>query len=108
MERHELQLEHAGLRVTPENATVAWGSASANLAPAELQILVCLMRAGGDIVRRSVLETAAWGVAEAVTPNALDVALHRLRRKLQGIGSSLSVVNIRNLGFALRHAPAAA
>ncbi len=106
VERHELQLEYAGLTVMPESATVACGSASASLAPAELQILVCLVRAAGDVVRRTVLETAAWGVAEAVTPNALDVALHRLRRKLQAIGSSLSVVNLRNLGFALRHAPA--
>ena len=33
-------------------------------------------------MRRSALELAAWGLGEAVTPNALDVALHRIRRKL--------------------------
>jgi len=104
----ELQLNHGALRLTPESATLSCGTESVGLAPAELQILVCLMRAAGEVVRRNALEVAAWGVGEAVTPNALDVALHRLRRKLQGIGSELSVVNIRNLGFALRQVEHAA
>jgi DNA-binding response OmpR family regulator len=48
------------------------------------------------------LESAAWGFSDAVTPNALEVALHRLRRKLQAIGSRQQIVNIRTLGYALR------
>jgi len=55
-----------------------------------------------------VLEAAAWGVSEAVTPNALDVALHRLRRKLQAVGSRLQIINIRSHGYALREDPVAA
>jgi DNA-binding response OmpR family regulator len=61
-----------------------------------------LVRAGGQTLRRSTLENAAWGIADAVTPNALDVALHRLRKKLDGIGSELQIVNLRNHGFSLR------
>jgi DNA-binding response OmpR family regulator len=53
-------------------------------------------------VRRAALEAAAWGLLEAVTPNAFDVALHRLRRKLLAIGSRLHIVNIKNHGYALR------
>jgi DNA-binding response OmpR family regulator len=41
-------------------------------------------------------------MTDAVTPNALDVALHRLRRKLQSISSTLQVVNVRGHGYALR------
>ena len=68
----------------------------------ELQIVVCLMQAEGRTVRRSSLEQAAWGLSDAVTPNALDVALHRLRRKLRAIGSKQQIVNIRGVGYALR------
>lgn len=107
-ELHELQLAHGGLLVIPESAILICGGERVSLAPAELQIVICLVRAAGKVVRRSALEVAAWGTSEAVTPNALDVALHRLRRKLEAVGSDLSVVNIRNLGFALRHADAAA
>ena len=76
--------------------------AQVRLAPAELQIMICLVRAGGHAVRRRSLETAAWGMDEAVTPNALDVALHRLRRKLVEIGARAGIYNVRNVGFILK------
>ena len=61
-----------------------------------------LLRKPGEVVRRSALEAAAWGLNDAVTPNALDVALHRLRRKLLAIGSQQRIANVRGLGYALR------
>lgn len=62
----------------------------------------------GDLtLRRGALEAAAWGFSEAVTPNALDVALHRLRRKLLAIGSRQRIVNVRGMGYALRESDAA-
>jgi len=79
------------------------GAESVTLPPAELQIMLSLVRAAGQTVRRSAMERAAWGVDEAVTPNALDVALHRLRKKLPAIGSALEIVNVRGHGYALRH-----
>jgi DNA-binding response OmpR family regulator len=36
-----------------------------------------------------------------VTPNALDVALHRLRRKLAALGSCLQLRNTKGVGHAL-------
>lgn len=85
-----------------EEGRLACGEESISLSPSEQQILLSLVRQEGRTVRRSMLEAAAWGLSEAVTPNALDVALHRLRRKLLGIGSRLQIVNIRNQGYALR------
>ena len=58
--------------------------------------------AGGATVRRSTLEAAGWGLGEAVTPNALDVAIHRLKRKLVAINSDLQILNARGYGYALR------
>jgi DNA-binding response OmpR family regulator len=95
------------VQVQPEAGCMVCGDESITLAPAELQIFLGLVRAGGQTLRRSALETAAWGLAEAVTPNALDVALHRLRKKLQAIGSTLQIVNVRSHGYALREAPLA-
>lgn len=107
-ELRELQLVHHDLQVLAEISAMRCGEEQVSLAPAELQIMISLVRAAGQVVRRSALEAAAWGVGDAVTPNALDVALHRLRRKLAAVDSLLSVVNVRNLGFALRLADAAA
>lgn len=90
------------LRVDPEHGAMLCAGTAVALPAAELQIMLCLARRAGQTVRRSVLEAAAWGLSDAVTPNALDVALHRLRRKLAGAGSSLQIVNLRGQGYALR------
>jgi len=99
-----LSPQFGDVQVRPEAGCMVCGEESITLAPAELQIVLGLVRAGGQTVRRSALEAAAWGLAEAVTPNALDVALHRLRKKLQAIGSTLQIVNVRSHGYALREA----
>jgi len=93
---------HGDLRLEPSTGRLYCGDELVSLAPAELQIVSALLRHAGRPVRRSALELAAWGLGEAVTPNALDVALHRIRRKLQAIGSAQHIENIRNYGYALR------
>jgi two-component system response regulator QseB len=93
---------HAGLEVLPQESVMRRDAQTVSLAPAELQLILCLVKGGGQTVRRSALEMAAWGLGEAVTPNALDVALHRLRRKLLAIDAGLEIVNVRGHGYALQ------
>jgi DNA-binding response OmpR family regulator len=95
------------LEIQPEGGRMQCGDEAVTLPPAELQIMLCLVKAGGSTVRRSALEVAGWGLSDAVTPNALDVAMHRLRKKLQAIGSELQIVNVRGHGYALQQAPLA-
>ena len=94
--------EFGDIQLRPDEGCMTCGLETVTLAPAELQIMVVLVRAGGTTVRRSALEVAAWGIGEAVTPNALDVAMHRLKRKLAAINSALQIVNARGYGYALR------
>jgi DNA-binding response OmpR family regulator len=94
------------LQLRPPTGTMHCADETVTLAGAEMQIMLLLVRASGETVRRAALEAAGWGLGEAVTPNALDVALHRLRRKLLAIGSRQRIVNVRNLGYALRDAGA--
>lgn len=84
-ELQSLTPEFGDIQLRPEEGCMRCGPETVSLAPAELQIMVVLIRAGGTTVRRSALEVAAWGLGEAVTPNALDVAMHRLKRKLAAI-----------------------
>lgn len=90
------------LRVIPDSSCMQSGMDSVSLAPSELQVMLSLVKAGGQPVRRTALEMAAWGLGEAVTPNALDVALHRLRRKLLAIDTAIEIANVRGYGFALQ------
>ncbi|HEV7617851.1 MAG TPA: response regulator transcription factor [Burkholderiaceae bacterium] len=100
--------EYKGLQIMSDSGSMQYGDESVSLAPSELQIMLSLVTAKGRPVRRTALEMAAWGITEAVTQNALDVALHRLRRKLLAIDSAIEVANVRGYGFALQKESGAA
>jgi DNA-binding response OmpR family regulator len=101
-EQLQLDLAAGDLLLRPQAGVLQCSTETVTLAAAEMQIMLLLVRAGGDTVRRSALEAAAWGLLEAVTPNAFDVALHRLRRKMLSIGSHQRILTLRSLGYALR------
>jgi DNA-binding response OmpR family regulator len=102
VELQPLAPSHGDLRLQPGIGAMCCADESIPLAPAEMQIMLLLLRKPGEIVRRTAIEAAGWGLSEAVTPNALDVALHRIRRKLLAIGSRQRIINLRGLGYALR------
>ena len=101
----DLAPEFSGVQVVPSEALLRCGASHVALASAELQIMLCLVKAQGRAVRRTALELAGWGLGDGVTRSALDVAVHRLRKKLHEVGSALELINMRGLGYALAHAP---
>lgn len=101
-EQHALAPAFGDIQLRPDEGVMSCGDECITLPSAEMQLMLALVQSGGHVVRRNLLEAAAWGLSEAVTPNALDVALHRIRRKLRAIGSQQRIINIRTLGYALR------
>lgn len=101
-EQQPLTPVYGDLQLRPEDGLMTCGAESITLPPAEMQLMLMLVRGGGRFVRRALLESAAWGLSEAVTPNALEVAMYRLRRKLSAIGSRQRIINSRTVGYALR------
>ena len=102
-----LDPSHGDLALRPSAGLMCCGGACVRLAPAEMQIMLLLLRKHEEVVRRGALESVGWGLGEAVTPSALDVALHRLRRKLLDVGSRQRIINVRGLGYVLREAGSA-
>lgn len=97
-----LNPEFHGLCVSPDGGIMEYQNKAVSLAATELQIMLSLVRASGKTVRRSTMERSAWSIDEPATPNALDVSLHRLRKKLKQMGCPVEVVTIREHGHALR------
>jgi len=91
----------ADLRLEVESATLLCGHQELPVSQTEIQILLSLMTAAGSHLGRQQLEQAAWGIGRAVTPGALDVAIHRLRKKIEQLGSVCSISNTRGIGYAL-------
>lgn len=65
----------------------------------ELAVLETLMGRAGKIVTRECLTSEVFNFADAVAPNALDVYVGRLRRKLSPDGPVIRTV--RGLGYML-------
>jgi len=102
VEFRELNASYGDLTLRLDAGLLCSGDENVTLAPAEMHIMMLFLRKHEEVVRRTALEAAAWGLSETVTPNALDVALHRIRRKLLAIGSRHRIVNVRGMGYALR------
>ena len=67
----------------------------------ELGLLESLMRQQGRPLRREKLLDSLYSFDAEVTPNALEAAVSRLRRRLEAHDASITVVAMRGLGYIL-------
>ena len=85
---------------------VAWiGERHLDLSARELSVLEALLRRPGRLVNKEQLVDGVYEWGENVTENAIEVYIHRLRKKLEG--SEVRIATVRGLGYCLE-APAAA
>jgi two-component system response regulator QseB len=68
----------------------------------ETDILETLLRRPGRVVTREDIEQRIYGFGEEVTPNALEVAVSRIRKKLADAGSALVIHTVRGVGYYLK------
>lgn len=73
-----------------------------DLSPREHAILEALLRHAGATVSKDILLESSYGHGDEVNPSAIEVIIHRLRRKLEH--SQISIATLRGLGYVLRKA----
>jgi two-component system OmpR family response regulator len=91
-----LQLDTAGRRATLSGAPL-------DLSARELGVLEVLMHRSGRVVNKEQLAEQLYGWDEEVGANAIEVYVHRLRRKLEPAG--VVIRTIRGLGYLLEKSP---
>ncbi|HLF38936.1 MAG TPA: response regulator [Burkholderiales bacterium] len=69
------------------------------LSAREIGVLEVLMLRSGRVVNKDQLAGELYGWDEEVSPNAIEVYVHRLRRKLEPAG--VTIRTIRGLGYLL-------
>ena len=101
-----LQLESSGatrLRLDPLQPLAWLDDAPMDLTQREWALLSLLVRNVGQVVSRedvlTVWQTQPMDGTSGIASNALEVYVHRLRRKL--LHSGLSIRNVRGLGYML-------
>lgn len=89
----------AGLTFNPLSATLLVGSETRELRNRELRLLEILLSAPERIFSKAHLCDRLFSYAEAVTDNAIEVYVGRLRKKLEGSGARIETV--RGIGYRL-------
>jgi two-component system OmpR family response regulator len=74
---------------------------SVSLTPTEFRLMSAMLSRRGEVVRRRALVSAGWPYGEMVHENTLDAYVVRLRRRLRAVGSELSIVTLRGVGYRL-------
>ena len=77
------------------------------LSAQELDLLEILMRRSGRVVPKRQLDDQLFGLSAEVGPTALEVAVHRLRKRLQGAAAGAEIHTIRGVGYMIAGVPRA-
>lgn len=83
-------------RPTIAGDVVTFGGSTTALSPVESALLSALLEKQGAVVYRDALARAAWPGGR-VDRNALDAAIRRLRRRLDGTG--VTITTVRGRGY---------
>ena len=67
--------------------------------PKRFDILVLLLRAGGEVVTRAMLLRSVWGYTFDPGTNLVDVHVAQLRRRLEQTGAPELIQTLRGVGY---------
>jgi len=87
------------LDLATRNAAV--GSEGLALSRRETALLELFLRKLGRVVTKASIESALYGFGEELESNAVEVLVHRLRRKLKAAGATPQVMTLRGIGYLM-------
>ncbi|CUS45001.1 Tricarboxylate transport transcriptional regulator TctD [hydrothermal vent metagenome] len=77
------------------------GGVAIDATPREINLLEVLLRRAGHVVAKPALENTLYAMDAEVTPNALEAAVSRLRKRLTAAGADVQVRTVHGVGYAL-------
>ncbi|MGG4775932.1 response regulator transcription factor [Paenalcaligenes sp. Me52] len=94
-------LSRGNLSFIPASLQAAVGQQPLDLPRREAMLLEALLRSSPRTVIKDYLEDALYTNHEAVTSNAIEALVSRLRRKLKIAGATIRVDTVRGIGYRL-------
>lgn len=92
-------IEHRGLLLNVEDASVTYQGKRVELSKNEFRILQALLEQKGKVVSRDTLMNKLWQMDCYVEDNTLTVNVNRLRKKIENIGISEFIKTKIGLGY---------
>ena len=81
--------------------TVRVGGSDVALSVRETSMLEVLMRQQGSVVTRELMEQRLYSFEAQLGSNALEVLIHRLRRRLQEVEATVVIHTVRGVGYLM-------
>ncbi len=98
-------IEVGMLRFDTASRSASVANRKVDLSRREADLLELLMRRAGIVVHRDVIENALYSFNDPVTPNAVEAAISRLRRKLDEAALPDMLHTVRGVGYMLKDNP---
>ena len=95
------QLEHGGVILNLNDATVLYQEEKLDLTKNDFKILQILMENAGKIVRRDQIMERLWESDEFIDDNTLTVNVTRLRKKLESVGVRDYIITKKGIGYLI-------
>jgi two-component system response regulator TctD len=94
-------LQIANLELDTEGRQVFVDGSARTVSGQETTLLEVLMRRGGKVVPKKYLEDQLFGMTPEVGANAVEVSVHRLRKRLEAVGAKVEIHTVRGVGYLL-------
>ena len=90
------------LRFDPDARELCIGATPVPLSAREGELADLLIRRAGRVVPKRLVEDQLFGLEQGLGSNAVEVYVHRLRRKLEQAGAEVGIETVRGIGYMLR------
>jgi DNA-binding response OmpR family regulator len=95
-------LQAGALNVNTETGEAQVNGDSLDLRRRERRLLTLLMLRAGSTVAKAVIEAALSDFDHALSANAIEVIVYRLRKALADKGSGVTIETVRGVGYVLK------
>lgn len=92
-------LQFGNLTLDPVERRVRVGDQLLDMTRREVAALELLMRRAGRVLSKTSLEEALYSFNEEVSANAIEVLVHRIRKKLTGVAAQCEIHTLRGIGY---------
>lgn len=91
----------ADLTLDPIRHRATRAGSPIDLTSKEFQLLALLMERQGEVLTRTQIASLVWDINFESETNVVEVAIHRLRRRVDGHASRKLIQTIRGVGYVL-------
>ncbi len=99
--RRPAELRAGDLTLDPASREVRRGDCRVELTPREFSLLEFLLRRAGEVVSKTEILEHVWDAADTTDPNAVEVYIGYLRRKIDAPFGRRGLQTVRGVGYRL-------